>query len=47
MVQKLGSSHVETLICMEDLAMSRIRLGEHHLPECQYEMLTFVYNKRK
>ncbi|KAI2630921.1 hypothetical protein GGR54DRAFT_176744 [Hypoxylon sp. NC1633] len=46
MKKKLGETHVETLICLEELAMSRIRLGEKHLPEC-HEMMTFVLDQRE
>ncbi|KAI1393504.1 TPR-like protein [Hypoxylon trugodes] len=46
MKKQLGETHPETLICLEDLAMSRIRLGERYLTEC-HDMMTFVCEQRK
>ncbi len=46
MKERLGDSHLDTLICREDLAMSRIRLGQKHLAESP-EMMTYVFEKRE
>jgi hypothetical protein len=47
MKKRLGDTHVETLICLEDLAMSRLRLGEKHLLACHELMLLVLDHRSK
>ncbi|KAF2799625.1 hypothetical protein K505DRAFT_265415 [Melanomma pulvis-pyrius CBS 109.77] len=46
MKKRLGETHFETLICLEELAVSQIRMGKEYLEEC-HEMMKFVLDRRR